>query len=386
MGDTVPADNWGYYKVPRALVGELPDPLSASGLEGQEPERCRRGLVPAGNNDSGRLERTADRRFAEYLNSYAAVYLDGKKLGDMYFPSGEVDLTSASRPGKTQVLSLCVKAVPLAAVMQAFTDTSAPKTVKGSVERRGLCGDVFLLSTPQGARVDEVKVNTSVRKWTITLDVGLQGLAAGKSYRLKAEVDDKGRKIKDFTSDAFTAADVKDGRYALAAAWKPEKLWDTNTPQNMYGLAVSLVDGGGQALDVFRPLRFGFREFWIEGRDFYLNGTRFHSFIIPIDNAQMGAAWASYDACRETLLRDKSFGVNTVYTHNYGCPPGAHLSFSELLRAADDVGMLVALSQPHCQHYKWGSTGSGEEQRLRAARGVLRQAWPGTIPPSSCIP
>ena len=65
------------------------------------------------------------------------MYLDGKKLGDMYFPSGEVDLTSACRPGKTQVLSLCVKAVPLAAVMQAFTDTSAPKTVKGSVERRG---------------------------------------------------------------------------------------------------------------------------------------------------------------------------------------------------------------------------------------------------------
>ncbi len=41
---------------------------------------------------------------------------------------------------------------------------------------------------------------------------------------------------------------------------------------------------------------FGFREFWIEGRDFYLNGTRFHSFVVPIDNAQMGAAWATYDA------------------------------------------------------------------------------------------
>ncbi len=53
------------------------------------------------------------------------------------------------------------------------------------------------------------------------------------------------------------------------------------------------------------------------------------------------------------MLRDKSFGVNMVYTHNYGCAPGSHLSFNELLRAADDVGMLVALSQPHCQHYNW---------------------------------
>ena len=224
--------------------------------------------------------------YAEYLNSYAAVYLDGKKTGDLYFPAGQLDLTSACRPGKKQVLSLCVKAVPLAAVMQAFVDTNAPKTVKGSVERRGLCGNVFLVSTPKGARVDEVKVDTSVRKWTITLDVALQGLAPGTSFRLRAEVDDKGRKVKDFSSDGFTASDVKDSRFSFTAAWKPEKLWDTSTPQNMYGLQVSLVDDGGRVLDVFRPLRFGFREFWIAGRDFYLNGTRFHSFIVPIDNAR----------------------------------------------------------------------------------------------------
>ena len=46
-------------------------------------------------------------------------------------------------------------------------------------------------------------------------------------------------------------------------------------------------------------------------------------------------------------------GSTAVYTHNYGCEPGAHLSFNELLRAADDVGMLVALSQPHAGHYQW---------------------------------
>ena len=118
---------------------------------------------------------------------------------------------------------------------------------------------------------------------------------------------------------------------------------------------VEVVAGRSQrpVLDAFRPVRFGFREFWIDGRDFYLNGVPFHAFVVPFDNAQMGAAWATYDACRETLLRHKSFGVNTVYTHNYGCEPGSHLSFNEFLRAADDVGMLVALSQPHCQHYRW---------------------------------
>ncbi|MCW3094486.1 MAG: Beta-galactosidase, partial [Chthonomonadaceae bacterium] len=45
--------------------------------------------------------------------------------------------------------------------------------------------------------------------------------------------------------------------------------------------------------------------------------------------------------------------VNLVYTHNYDCEPGSHLSFEETLRAADAEGVLVSLSQPHFSHYKW---------------------------------
>ena len=116
----------------------------------------------------------------------------------------------------------------------------------------------------------------------------------------------------------------------------------------------SLADGGrGKVLDAGDPARFGFREFWIDGRDFYLNGTRIFLSCVPLDNAQLGAAMAGYEAARESMERLKNFGINFVYTHNYGCEPGSHLSFAEILRAADDVGMLVALSQPHFSHYDW---------------------------------
>ncbi len=53
------------------------------------------------------------------------------------------------------------------------------------------------------------------------------------------------------------------------------------------------------------------------------------------------------------MKRLQSFGINFVYTHNYGCEPGSHVSFTDILRAADDVGMLVAFSQPHFSHYDW---------------------------------
>ena len=353
VDNTVPADQWGFCKVPAPWSSNSQFLYPHPAWKGKSPHdvdvACYQREITVPRAWQGRRIVV----YAEYVNSYAALFLDGHKLGNIYFPSGEVDITSACRPGEKQVLSLCVKAVPLASVMQAFTDTSAPKNVRGAVEQRGLCGDVFLMGTPKAARVEDVKVGTSVRKWTISFDAAVEALPLGASCRLRAEVREKDRPIKEFTSDRFTGADLSGGRFSFSAAWHPDKLWDTNTPQNLYDLQVSLVDADGRVLDAFYPQRFGFREFWIEGRDYYLNGTRFHAFIVPCDSAQGEAAYATYAAARETLLRQQSFGVNAVYTHNYGCAPGMHVSFNELLRAADDVGMLVALAQPHCEHYTW---------------------------------
>ena len=156
-----------------------------------------------------------------------------------------------------------------------------------------------------------------------------------------------------FASKPFGGGDVHDGRISFATAWKPERLWDLNTPRNVYAVNVSLLDRAGRVLDTAWEERFGFRELWIQGRDFYLNGTRLVLSAVPIDNAVISAAQASYEATRETLRRYKSFGINMVYTHNYGCEPGSHLSYAEVLRAADDAGMLVSFTQPHFSHYNW---------------------------------
>ena len=101
---------------------------------------------------------------ADCLNSYAAVYLDGKKAGELRFPGGELDLTAQCRPGATQTLSMLVIALPLHAVMFSHSDTFGSKQVQGHVDRRGLCGDVWLAGMPTGPRISDVKVDTSVRQ------------------------------------------------------------------------------------------------------------------------------------------------------------------------------------------------------------------------------
>jgi hypothetical protein len=358
--DAVPTDRWGWFKVPGCWPGITDymqkDSQTVFAHPSWKDEKLGGASAAWYQREITIPKDWAGRRITvttEYLNSYTAVYVDGRKAGEMRFPAGEVDLTSMCQPGDKHLLSLLVVAMPLKGVMLSYSDTNSARTVKGSVERRGLCGDVYLVGAPRVERIADVKVDTSVRQGEVTFSAALEGLADGASYTLHAQMLENGNRQEEFTSQPFKGGDLKDGRMAFTSPWKADKLWDIHTPQNMQEVSLSLQKAGGGMLDTAGPVRFGFREFWIDGRDFYLNGSRIFLSSVPLDNAQVGAAWANYDAAKETLLRLKSFGINMVYTHNYGCEPGSHLSFEEILRAADDVGMLVSMSQPHFGQYDW---------------------------------
>jgi beta-galactosidase len=358
----VPDGKWGFFKVPGCWPGigdymqtdsqtvfphpawkkEKPDAISSAWYQ-------REITVPAAWAGRRIVLRT------EYLNSFAAVFVDGKRIGEISFPAGEVDLGASCRPGEKHLLSLCVDALPLKGVMLSYIDTAAARQVKGSVNRRGLCGDVYLESSPAGACIGALRVATSVRNGELRLDSTLDRLAADAQYVLRATVRDGEKTLRQFTSKPFGNADLKEGRFAFGDAWKAASLWDIHTPGNMLELDLELLDAAGNACDRLLPVRFGFREFWIDGRDFYLNGSRIFLSCVPFDNAHISAATATYAAAKETFSRLKSFGINCVYAHNYDCEPGSHLSFDEILRAADDAGMLFALTQPHFSHYDWKS-------------------------------
>lgn len=355
-----PAGGWGFFKVPGCWPGITDYMQKDCQTLHVHPDwrQVKPGEVTAAwyQREISVPAEWAGRRVVldvACLNSHAAVWIDGTRAGEVHFPAGELDITAHCRPGATHMLSMLVTAMPLKAVMLSYTDTAAARQVAGRVARRGLCGDVFLAGLPRGPVLTDVRVETSVRRWEITIDAAVAGLDKDGTYVLRAAIADGGQAVAQFASRPFSAADLRDGRARFTSPWKPAKLWDVHTPGNLYETEVSLHRADGASLDTFWPVRFGFREFWIDGRDFILNGTRIFLSAVPLDNAQVGAAWATYDAARESLLRLAGFGINFVYTHNYGCEPGSHLSFEHILRAADDVGMLVALSQPHFSHYEW---------------------------------
>ena len=378
----VPENAWGYFKVPGSWPGItdymqkdcqtvfLHSSWSDRDVSQAKAAWYQRELVVPTDWPGRRIVLQA-----EYVNSLATVFVDGQPAGEIRYPGGELDVTRLCRPGEKQKLSLLVVAVPLQGVMLSYSDTAAAKEVEGRVERRGLCGDVYLSSEPPGPRFEDVQIVTSYRKSAIELSVALSDIVESRGLEVQARVLDGDRLVHQFSGSLASDDNAAQGRFVIRSAWRPDKLWDLHTPENQYQLAVTLRNSAGELLDERPPVRFGFREFWIDGRDFYLNGTRVFLSSVPIDSAQVGAAWASYEGARESLQRLASFGINFVYTHNYGCEPGSHLSFSEILRAADDTGMLVAFSQPHFSHYEWDApTADTENGYARHAEFYVRAA------------
>ena len=169
--NAVPAENWGHFKVPGGWPGITDYMQKDCQIVHAHPSwknQSLRGISKGWYQREITIPAEwAGRRItvlAEYVNSHATVYLDGRDMGAIVFPGGELDITAACRPGATHVLSMFVAAMPLKGVMLSYIDTASAREVKGSVARRGLCGDVYLVSMPMGGRITEVKVDTSVRK------------------------------------------------------------------------------------------------------------------------------------------------------------------------------------------------------------------------------
>ncbi len=356
-----PGSDWGYFKVP----GTWPLQPGRS-----EMGRCQRIYAPESWADTlpdvnmawyareitvpAEWEGRRIGLWAEWVNSHARILIDGRDVGEIIFPGGQCDLTEAVRPGQTHRLAVLVAARPISPKGQFLPYDEASQERR--VSRRGLCGDVYLTGTPSGTCITHVSVDTSAREWTLTVTAALEGLEAGKAYALRARVTDDGREVLCVESDPFTADDLEARRLSFSSEWKAPKLWDVYTPENQYDLEVELIEGGA-TLDEFYPVRFGFREFWIEGRDFVLNGSRMHLRTLPLNSAQINTATSSYEGACETMRRLKAWGYNAAYTHNYDCRAGSHLAFAEILRAADDEGILLSFSLPHNLDYDW----EGEE-------------------------
>lgn len=240
----------------------------------------------------------------ERVSTDATVFINSKEVGQIAWPFGKVDITEAVTPGETANLEVRVVATTDAEEVLNFMATADSQVFKekAKLNTRGLIGEVFLERRPKGAFIDDVFVITSIRENEVTIRVEVDGVPEGTELSLTAEMlDEKGKVEKSFRKKA--PAPAPNTPLEVSWDWADPRLWDLGEP-HLYTLKLRVQ---GDGMDDTYAQRFGFREFWIEGRDFFLNGRKVN--FRPINPAD-GDATGNVALTRNHVRRYLEKGYN----------------------------------------------------------------------------
>ena len=163
--EQVPADGWGYFKVPGCWPG-ITDYMQDD-CQTVYPHPSWKGQKPAGitaawyQREISVPQEWAGRRIKLDVRSTSiptprSTWTARTRRDSLPRGRARSHLGLPARAA-SHLLSLLVVAMPPEAVMLMFNDTNAAKEAQGSVARRGLCGDVYLAGTPAAARIGDVR-------------------------------------------------------------------------------------------------------------------------------------------------------------------------------------------------------------------------------------
>jgi beta-galactosidase len=206
------------------------------------------------------------------VSTDAEIFWDGKSVGKVGWPYGQVDLTPAAKPGSKGELKISVQAKTPEGEVWALMGYATEEKKKKALASRGLIGDVILASQPNGAVIAGVFIKPSVRKKALEVDVELEGFKAGACAFKARLLDEAGKEEKVFDTTAQVAGGPQ-SKVTLSFPWENPRLWDLDKP-NIYTLVLEATPADAKAPVDAYPQMFGFRELWIEGRDFVLNGSK----------------------------------------------------------------------------------------------------------------
>ncbi len=204
------------------------------------------------------------------VSTDAVIFVNGINCGQIEWPYGTIEITKVVKSGQNTI-SILVAAVSDEKDKAVIMSPTEIYTTKSNLQSRGLIGEVRIFSVPQGPLISDIFVQTSTRNKQVKLDVELKDVTQNGQVQLIAQMlDEQGKLEQKFTGTASVKAQQTQS-IQVQWNWQNPRLWDTGKP-NLYTLQLE-VKGSGIDTQYNQP--FGFREFWVEGRKFFLNGTEF---------------------------------------------------------------------------------------------------------------
>lgn len=270
------------------------------------------------------------------------VYLNGRQVGGCFggYEAFDVDVTDAVKwDAANELVVGCHDwtgvftpgRIEFPATMDGDALRGAPRDkilspIGGLFGLFGIWDDVTLQAYP-AVHVQDVFVKPSVRNRELVVEFAVANDSSEEvRTTLRAVVEDADQQVLDVGTSDVVVPGGKSVTLTLRKPWANPPLWSHLDP-HLLMLQTQLRSG-----DLLRT-RFGFREFWVEGDKFFLNGVRTNLLATswwppqaPMDRKEI----------RETWEKIKQAGCVAFRTHTQPWP-AAHYD------VADEVGVLMII-------------------------------------------
>ncbi|MBN2440625.1 MAG: hypothetical protein JXJ04_04750, partial [Spirochaetales bacterium] len=232
---------------------------------------------------------------------------------------------------------------------------------KTPTDIQGLSLDyMFLHSFDSPVAVKDSVIMTSVRNQKVRVDLDIYNLNKEKSedFTLKAFIYDKDGDtlVKETNVYPFSLQGEEIENVVFEFPWNDAEYWDKENP-HLYYMKIRLFNNNNLVDESYKE-DFGFREFWENGGNFYLNGKKVHLFNFA--SAEEIFSRYQYLYCREEVIAEtinsvKNVGfncglMNIAWQFRYGGDGSYQGSSSAYLKtvfnASDKSGFYWILSTP----------------------------------------
>ena len=265
----------------------------------------------------------------DMIEQRARIYVNGTWAGEIFWPTGYLDVTDLVKIGKKNLLTV-----------RAFT----PNISVGDGPR-GIAGDVFIESESNGPQITDQFIVPSWRNKNITVKLEFANLDPFQQYYIEGNFARNNKIEKQIKSPNFVAGDLIEKKGSFTWPWEKPVLWDFGKGE-MYNLNLTLKTVDGKTVDAQLPKEFGFKEFYIQGKHFMLNGRKIHFFGEYFREYGRSFANVGTDSVKTFIKNFQDLGFNlikfSIYDYN------AKLSYypEEMVRAADKAGMAILFQLP----------------------------------------
>ena len=270
------------------------------------------------------------------------VYVNGREAGSYWgaWEPFEMDVTDLCKVGAENQVMLRISAdvQPYLDAGIAFKpDWTLVQRIKDKVtvpmgfvftSFAAIWEDVTLEARPD-VYVDDVTIVTSVRQKTITVTAALRNLGkTARQVQVGARAMDGQEAALDLGRKPASVDAAGTTSVTFTTPWPDPKLWQPDSP-HLYQMEVRL-SADGKEMDLSRE-RFGFREFWIEGAKFILNGAR----VNCLATARPGLSELfTREEVQRTIDTIRGANVRAMRLH-------ANVWPRVWLDVADETGMLI---------------------------------------------